>query len=290
MIPVLTAPTKPNGLPTAIASSPWRKASESPCAAARSSSAWTCNNAMSRFPSRFKTWAVTCRPFQRSTCVRPSRSTCAFVTTCPSVFQITPDPLLAPLVCTWTVERRSRSVTSPKALSTILLSPSGPLADADLQLVNCSNTQHTDVQSVTDCRTIQYFRQCLRILECFICSPEQYVTHNQAAGCSRAVRIQSQEHDSTLLVDLKLFLQIARKRHRLDCNSKEAMAHISFLVQFLRNAIDGATRHGQHRGARQPGGDQADNIAARIHCGAAGRRWVYRDVQPDKWIESATAP
>src|SRR5216684_2520559 len=190
MTPVLTAPTKPNGLPTAITSSPGRNLSESPCAATSNSSACTCNNAMSRFPSCFTTWAATCRPFHRSTRVRPSRRTCALVTTCPSAFQITPDPLLAPLVCTWTVERRSRSVTSPKALPTISFSSSGPLADTDLQLQDGSTPQHADVHGVTDRRAIQYFRQCFRISEGFATSREQYVAHNQAACCSRAVRIK----------------------------------------------------------------------------------------------------
>ena len=123
--PVVSAPTKPKGFPTARTSSPGRKALESPSVASGNPLAAILAVARSRRVSRLVTSASNNLPSQSSIRARFSRATCALVTISPLESQITPDPapeLPRPAVITCTVERLSRSATSPNPSGGIMTS------------------------------------------------------------------------------------------------------------------------------------------------------------------------
>src|ERR1700722_5929652 len=115
----------------AIAISPGRPRELSATGAAGRFWAGTRSAARSRRTSRDDTVASNSRPSQNSTLAWFPRTTCAFVTTTPSLDHTTPEPPPCDPLRTTTVERRSFSATSPIPLMDTLLSSRRPLAYHD---------------------------------------------------------------------------------------------------------------------------------------------------------------
>src|SRR2546427_4163070 len=152
--PAVTAPTSPNGLPTATTRSPTRKRSESPTSAADRPSASSASAARSYSGSHASPRASMARP-PGSTTAAVSLATCAFVTISPLEIQITPDPVPPLDPWTWTVMRLSRSVTAVRSpsiagglVSCVSLcpgtsaSPRRPLADGHTHLCGRARAQN----------------------------------------------------------------------------------------------------------------------------------------------------
>src|SRR5882724_369588 len=114
MIPAVSAPTIPSGLPTAKASSPTRKVLESPMDAAGKPLACSARTAKSRWESLTVTGASKARPSASMTVADGARATWALVIIVPVDRQITPAPPpgWCPRTCTVNWRRRSAIISS----------------------------------------------------------------------------------------------------------------------------------------------------------------------------------
>src|SRR5260370_4831529 len=129
--PVVSAPTKPSGLPMAMASSPGRTCAESAAVTAGRFVALMRSSARSRRVSRETRAASNSRPSQSCMRICAARATWALVMMTPSADQITPEPLPRSPGRTSTVERRSLSALSPKSRMAILFASARAFANGD---------------------------------------------------------------------------------------------------------------------------------------------------------------
>src|SRR5579883_2606623 len=214
MTPVDTAPAKPRGLPTAMASSPGRTASELPGEAGGSPLAITRKIARSRHGSRTSTRPGKRRPSHSSTSAVSARATCALVTISPFVLQMTPDPCPRPAGMTCTVERRSASAISPNPRMSV---PPRPLADGHGQLPPLARAHHFRLDRLADAAGFERL------------SPErhQHVPDQYAAFRRRPFRLERKDDQAFVM---------SRQLHRLQAHAEISAPHPPAGEQFLDHA------------------------------------------------------
>src|SRR5579864_3717851 len=139
------------GLPMAMASSPGRNSEESAAEAAGKFAASIRSCARSRRGSRERTAASNSRPSQSCTFTREPRTTCALVTTRPSLDQMTPEPAPRPPEWMRTVERRNCSAISPNPGMAMLFASMRALTDNDLGFLRHAATNQFDHNRLADC-------------------------------------------------------------------------------------------------------------------------------------------
>src|ERR1700722_8255253 len=270
-MPVLAAPMKPNGLPTAITNSPARSVFESPTAPAGSPLASMRTIARSRRRSVRTMLPGKRRPSQSSTSTAPDlrapSTTCALVTMLPSGDQMTPDPPPWRCAVIWTVTRRSFSTISPKGAPTLLPPAAGPLSDAHIQILHRARPQHLELDGLARRCPLQKVGQRFGLRQRLAIATHQNIPQDQSSNGARPFGLDSQQHNAAIL--FQALLHLARQRHRLQRHSQKPSADVALLAQFSRDSIDGAARHCEDGAARESGGNHTDQIAAGVQSRAA---------------------
>src|SRR5579885_1815036 len=278
MTPVDTAPAKPRGLPTAMASSPGRTASELPGEAGGSPLAITRKIARSRHGSRTSTRPGKRRPSHSSTSAVSARATCALVTISPFVLQMTPDPCPRPAGMTCTVERRSASAISPNPRMSV---PPRPLADGHGQLAPLARAPDLRLDRLAAAAGFERLLNIVGVLDRLSSERHQHVPDQYAAFRRRPFRLERKDDQAFVM---------SRQLHRLQAHAEISAPHPPTGEQFLDHAFDraGWNRHAGDAGKRRA--RDADRLARRVHHQAAGGARIHRQIEPDVAVQAPAAP
>src|SRR5712664_1389633 len=288
--PVVNAPTKPIGLPIAMASSPGRTWEESAGRAAGRSSPLMCRSARSRRGSRLMTSAGSSRPSQSCTRRAELRATCALVTIMPSLVQITPEPLPREPAWIRTVERRRCSAISPNPEMTILFAFVFAFAHDDVQVLSCTAAHDFGGECFADVFAIQMRLHVLEIRDGFPFERNQDVANQDSCFVCGALRLYFEDDGGCFLRALKGLAQRLRQTHGLQPDTEIAPGDAAL----LQNDVDDPVhRRGRNSDGAEPcearRGD-AKNLAVRINGSATDGGGLQRKVEPNVGRESRSGP
>src|SRR5881409_326408 len=300
--PAVTAPTSPNGLPTATTRSPTRKRSESPTSAADRPSASSASAARSYSGSHASPRASMARP-PGSTTAAVSLATCAFVTISPLEIQITPDPVPPLDPWTWTVMRLSRSVTAVRSpsiagglVSCVSLcpgtsaSPLRPLADGHTHLCGRARAQNRRRDRRAGAPRSDDGLHVFRGADGGAVEGDQDVAEQNARLRGGAVGLDVDNEQSDLGRPGEPAPESLGQACGLEPQTEEATADMAFVDQLVSDARHRRDRNGQLELPRQPRGVDPHDTPLHIHERASGEAGVERQVQPHELIDLPAAP
>src|SRR5437016_5827792 len=253
--PVVSAPTKPIGLPIAMGSSPGRTCEESAGRAAGRSSPLMCRSARSRRGSRLVISADNSRPSQSRTRKAELRATCALVTIMPSLVQITPEPLPQEPASIRTVERRSCSAISPNPVTAISFAFVLAFAHDDIQVLCCPSAHDFCGKCFADVFDGQVRLHVLGMGDRLPFERNQDVADHDSCFVRGALRLYFEYDGCRFLCALKGLAQRLRQTHRLQPDPEIAARDAALLQNDTDDAVhrcgrnrDGAESRKARRG------------------------------------------
>src|SRR6266851_1212648 len=288
--PVVRAPTKPSGLPMAMASSPGRSCEESAGVAAGRFAALMRSSARSRRVSRETSAASNSRPSQSCTRVCEARATCALVMIAPLADQMTPEPLPRPPGLTRTVERRSFSAISPKPWMAMLFASARAFADDDVDFLRCAAADELERERFADGFAVQLRVDILETRHRATGESDENISDDDAGFVRGTFRLNLENHGGGLFAALQGLAERVRQTHGLQADAEIALRDVALFQQGVDDPIDRGNRNGDDAEAREAGRGDADDAALRVNDGAADSGGLQRDVEADVWRESRAGP
>src|SRR5713226_7937381 len=288
--PVVSAPTKPSGLPMAMASSPGRTCEESAAAAAGRFAALMRSSARSRRVSRETSAASNSRPSQSWMRICEARATCALVTMTPSADQMTPEPLPRPPGLTRTVERRSCSAISPKPWMAMLFASARAFGDDDAYFLHCAATNEFQRKRLADGFAVELRVDVFEARDRMTGDGDENVSDDDAGFVRGAFRLDFENNGSGFFAALQRLAERVGQTHRLQTNAEVALRDMAFFQQGVHGAVDGGRGNGDGAEARKARRGDADGAALRVNDGSADGRGLQADVEADVGSEGGAGP
>src|SRR5580704_747613 len=229
MTPVVSAPTKPSGLPIAMASSPGRSLEESAELTCGKSFALMRSAARSSCGSRDVMPAWSSRPSQSRTRAWGPPTTCALVTIRPSPPQMTPEPLPRSPASTRTVERRSCSATSPKPAMLMSVVSARTLGHRDGQFLGRATTHDLRGQCLADVFRLQMGLQVFEARDALAGQRNENVADHHSRFVCRASGFDFENDCAGFLLALQRMAKRLGQAHRLQADAKIAARNVALL-------------------------------------------------------------
>src|SRR6516165_3943371 len=235
---MVIAPRKPNGFPTAIATSPGRIRAQSRAVATLRFGAEIRSAARSRRESRKLTSAVNSLPSHKVISAREPVATWALVRIVPSLFHITPEPLPRPPGCTKTVYRRTRSATSPKPGIPISVASHRPFPYDHADLARHAATQEHCIERLSNLLTMEMRVNIFQSHDRPTAQSDQNVANDDSRFMCRPVRFNFEHDHRGLLPALQGFPQMSRQPNGLQPDSEISPRNMPLGQQRFDHTID----------------------------------------------------
>src|SRR5713101_7759902 len=281
--PVVSAPTKPSGLPMAMASSPGRTCAESAAVAAGRFVAAIRSSARSRRVSRETRAASNSRPSQSCMRICEACATWALVMMTPSADQITPEPLPRSPGSTSTVERRSFSAISPKSRMAIIFASAWAFANDDVDFLHSAAAHEFQRERLADSFAMQLRVDIFEARDGMAGEGDENVSDDDAGFVRGALRLDFEDDGRCFFGALQGLAQDVWQTNRLQADAEITLGDVPLFQQGVDGVIYGAGGNGDGAKASEARGGDSYRAALRVDYSAADGGWLQADVETDVW-------
>src|SRR5579862_9701720 len=130
-----------------------------------------------------------------------------------------------------TLSRPARTTRERAATKTrILLRSPGPFANMNLHFPQHATASYAKAHRRANRGTVQHFCQYLRIGDCTAIGFKQDIADGEPGRCGRPFRLDAEQQNAGLLIQVKLLLKIGRKGNRLQRNSQKAAGDVALVM------------------------------------------------------------